>query len=168
METMEEYKQRILNYQAGQNPLELQAATPTKLATLLHEIPYDVSTRRPTPTKWSVAEIVAHLVDDELVGAYRIRMILSAPGTPIQAFDQDTWAILGKYVERDTHHSLKQFRILREMNLSLFATLEAEQWQQYGVHAGRGIETIADIAAYYAGHDLNHLQQVEAILNQID
>jgi hypothetical protein len=165
MGTMEEYTQRILSYQAGQNPLDLQAAMPARLAALVDGRPHDVLTRRPAPKKWSIAEIVAHLVDDELVGGYRIRMILSAPGTPIQAFDQDTWAVLGKYGTRDTQLSVAQFRMLREMNLALFESLNAPQWQQYGVHAERGIETIADIAAYYAGHDLNHLQQIKAILS---
>ncbi|HEV7839179.1 MAG TPA: DinB family protein [Gemmatimonadaceae bacterium] len=164
MGTMEEYTQRILSYQAGQNPLDLQAAMPAKLAALVDGIPHNVLTRRPAPEKWSIAEIVAHLADDELVGAYRIRMILGAPGTPMQAFDQDVWAVLGKYGARDTQLSLAQFRMLREMNLALFESLNAAQWQQYGVHAERGIETIADIAAYYAGHDLNHLQQIKAIL----
>ncbi len=164
MESMEEYKQRILSYQAGQNPLDLQAAMPTKLAALLNGVPQDILTRRPTPKKWSIAEIVAHLADDELVGAYRIRLILGAPGTPIQAFDQDAWAVAGKYATRETQQSLSWFRILREMNLALFASLETAQWQQYGIHAERGVETIADIAAYYAGHDVNHLQQIEASL----
>jgi hypothetical protein len=167
METMEEYKHRILSYLDGKDPLDLQAAMPSKLAALLHGVPHDMLTGRPAPKKWSIAEIVAHLVDDELVGAYRIRMILGTSGTPIQAFDQDAWATLGKYAERDTQQSLAQFQMLREMNLALFASLDATQWQQYGVHTERGVETIADIAAYYAGHDLNHLQQIEAILGQI-
>jgi hypothetical protein len=93
-------------------------------------------------------------------------MILGAPGTPIQAFDQDMWAVLGNYGARDTQLSLAQFRVLREMNLALFESLSAAQWQQYGIHAERGVETIADIAAYYAGHDLNHLQQIKAILSR--
>jgi hypothetical protein len=91
-------------------------------------------------------------------------LILGASGTRIQAFDQDAWAVTGKYVERDMQQSLIWFRMLREMNLTLFAGLDVAQWQLYGVHAERGAETIADIAAYYAGHDLNHLRQIETIL----
>jgi hypothetical protein len=165
METTEEYKQRILSYQIGQDPLVLQAEMPSKLAAVLKGVP--ASTRRPKPHKWSVSEIVAHLADDELVAAYRIRLILGASGTPIQAFDQDVWATTGKYVERDIQQSLAWFRTLRDMNLTLFASLDATQWQHYGVHAERGVETITDIAAYYAGHDLNHLRQIETILRPV-
>ena len=49
-------------------------------------------TRAPAPGKWSIAQIVAHLADTEVVFAYRLRMILSRDGTEIQAFDQEKWA----------------------------------------------------------------------------
>jgi len=69
-----------------------QAAAPEKLAALTSGLSADELARRPAPDKWSIQELAAHLADDELVGAYRIRMILSFPGTAIEAFDQDIWA----------------------------------------------------------------------------
>lgn len=166
METMEEYKRRILSYQAGQDPLQMQAAMPSKLEATVARVSQEILTRRPALHKWSIAEIVAHLVDDELVGAYRIRLILGAPGTQIQAFDQDAWSTTGRYAEWDVQQSLAWFRMLREMNLALFSRLTVDEWQRYGMHAERGVETLADIAAYYAGHDINHLRQIEAILGK--
>ena len=46
----------------------------------------------PDPTRWSVAQIVAHLADAELVFAYRLRSILASPGTAIAAYDQNHWS----------------------------------------------------------------------------
>jgi hypothetical protein len=165
-ETGEAYKQRILGYVGDQDPLALLATMPSKLTTLLAGTSPNVLTRRPAPKKWSVTEIVAHLADTELVVGYRIRMILSAPGTPIQAVDQDVWATTGNYAECNAQRSLALFRLLREWNLGLLTTLDAAQWQQYGVHTERGVETVADIAAIYAGHDLSHLRQITAILDR--
>ena len=88
-ETQAEYKARVLSYQTGADPLALQAAAPDKLASLVMGMSPSDLDWRPASGKWSAREIVAHLADDELVGAYRIRLILSAPGTPIQAFNQD-------------------------------------------------------------------------------
>jgi len=119
--------------------------------------------RRPAPEKWSIQEIVAHLADDELVGGYRLRMILSSPGTAIQAFDQDTWARTGRYDRTDVRSSLEIFRVLRRANLALLRSLRAEEWELSGVHAERGVESIRDIAMYFAGHDINHFKQIEAI-----
>src|SRR5688572_12306459 len=105
-EPVAEYKARILGYQADADPLVLQAKAPDVLAGLVDGLSAEQLDRRPAPGKWSIREIVAHLADDELVGAYRIRLILSAPGTAIQAFDQDLWASTGRYITRDVHDSL--------------------------------------------------------------
>ena len=148
----------------GREPLSLLAAAPHTLAGLVAAAPTALCTRRPAPGKWSIQEIVAHLADDELVGAYRIRLILAAPGTAIQAFDQDLWAETGRYAATDPGQGLALFRALREANLALLHRLSPAEWERAGVHAERGVESIRDIATYYAGHDLNHFAQIEAIL----
>jgi len=157
------YKARILKYQDGADFLALLQAAPAKLATLIAGLSAAQLARRPATDKWSIQEIAAHLADDELVGAYRIRLILSAPGTEIQAFDQDVWARTGRYASIDTQASVEMFRTLRTANLALLRTLTTAEWELSGIHAERGAESVRDIAMYYAGHDLNHFKQIEAI-----
>ena len=157
------YKSKILSYQAGADFLALQAAAPETLASLTNGLSAGELARRPAPDKWSIQELAAHLADDELVGAYRLRMILSSPGTAIQAFDQDIWARTGRYAATDTQASVEMFRVLRQANLALLRSLTSAEWDLYGIHAERGAESIRDIAMYYAGHDLNHFKHIEAI-----
>jgi hypothetical protein len=166
-ETISEYKARINSYQAGADPLVLQAKAPETLAALLEGLSTEDLGKRPSPPKWSIREIVAHLADDELVGAYRIRLILSAPGTEIQAFDQDVWARTGRYSTADVKESFTVYRTLRHANLKLLHALNPEKWDMFGIHAERGIESVRDIAMYYAGHDINHFLQIESILQQL-
>ena len=166
-ETVNEYKERILRYQAGADPLILQAQAPDILAALIEDLSADQLGHRPAGGKWCIREIVAHLADDELVGAYRIRLILSAPGTAIQAFDQDVWARTGRYSTRDIADSLALYRTLRFANLRLLQSLTDAEWNMFGVHAERGIESLRDIAMYFAGHDINHFQQIESIRLQL-
>lgn len=166
-ETVDEYKARILRYQAGADPLVLQARAPDALAALVAGLSAEHVEHRPAPGKWCIREIVAHLADDELVGAYRIRLILSAPGTAIQAFDQDVWARTGRYSTRDILDSLALYRILRSANLRLLQTLTDQEWDMFGVHAERGIESVRDIVMYFAGHDINHFRQIEVIRRQL-
>ena len=160
------YKARILSYQAGADFLALQTAAPEKLASLTGDLSAEQLARRLAPGKWSIQELAAHLADDELVGGYRMRMILSSPGIAIQAFDQDIWARTGRYARIDTKASVEMFRILRQANLALLRSLTTAEWNLHGIHAERGAESIRDIAMYYAGHDLNHFQQIEAIRRQ--
>src|SRR5262249_47643486 len=95
---------------------------------------------------------------------YRIRLILSSPGTAIQSFDQDVWARTGRYSTRDVKESLALYRLLRRQNLALLHSLSSEEWNMFGTHAERGVESLRDIARYYAGHDINHVRQIESIL----
>ena len=166
-ETVDEYKERIVAYLGGADPLVLQAKAPDVLDALVNDLSTVQLDQQPTPGKWSIREIVAHLADDELVGAYRIRLILSAPGTAIQAFDQDVWATTGRYSTRDVNDSLALYRTLRSANLKLLQSLSADEWAMSGVHAERGVESIRDIAMYFAGHDINHFRQIESIRSQL-
>ncbi|HEV3305629.1 MAG TPA: DinB family protein [Candidatus Sulfotelmatobacter sp.] len=163
-ETIERYMQRISGYMDGKQPLAVQAATAKKLERLVKGVSTAKLRKRPAPDKWSVSEILAHLADAEIVGSFRMRLILGAPGTPIAAFDQDSWVVSGHYEKRDPRKSLEQFRMLRETNLALLKSLTPEQWKHYGMHAERGQETIERIVLMFAGHDINHLLQVERIL----
>ena len=164
-ETPQEYIQRMLGYTAGgENPVKVQAASAKKLEKLIKGVPAAKLKKRPAPEKWSVQEIVAHLADAEIVGSWRIRAILGAPGTPIQAFDQDAWVTATHYAKRDPRQAVEQFRVLREANLALYKSLRPEQWKHHGMHSERGEETVQHIVRMFAGHDLNHIAQIERIL----
>ncbi len=163
-ESPQEYTRRILANVEARNALNVQAETPAKLARLIESVPASRLHDRPAPDKWSVAEILAHLADAELVTGWRVRQILGAPGTAIQAYDQNSWASSGHYEIRDPRKSIEQVRVLREANLVLFSSLSPEQWKHYGMHAERGKESIEHITRMTAGHDLNHIRQIEQLL----
>jgi hypothetical protein len=163
-ETPQEYMKRVLGYSAGKDALSLQQAAPKKLAALLKGKNKKQLARRPAPDKWSVAEIVAHMADSEVAIAWRLRQILSRNGIPLQAYDQDAWATTFDYVHRDPKQSLEMFRILRESNIALLKSVPRKLWDNYGVHQERGNESVAHTVRLIAGHDLNHLQQVEKIV----
>lgn len=165
-ETPQEYIRRILGHVEGQDALKVQAATAKKLEKLVKGVPAGKLRKRPAPEKWSVAEILAHLADTEIAGSWRIRLILGAPGTPVQAFDQDAWVRECHYEKRDPKKAIEQFRALREANIALYKSLTVEQWKHYGIHAERGAETVEHIARLFAGHDLNHMKQIKAIVGK--
>jgi DinB family protein len=165
-ETAQQYIQRITANVEGKQPLAVQAATPKKLERIIQGVPTAKLRKRPAPDKWSVNEILAHLADSEIVVGFRMRLILDSPGSPIVAVDQDSWVASGHYEKRDPRKSVEQFRVVREANLALLKSLTPQQWKHYGMHSERGQETIEHIVRLYAGHDVNHLQQIERILSE--
>lgn len=164
-ETPQQYTQRLVSNTEGKEPLLLQRAAPKKLAALIKGKQKKRLMRRPAPGKWSIAEIMAHLADSEIVIGWRLRQILSTNGVPIQAYDQDLWASTFDYAHRDPRQSLENFRVVRESNLALLKRVPRATWENYGVHQERGNESVGHFVRMVAGHDLNHLRQVEAILN---
>ena len=166
-ETAEEYISRIVGYVEGQDAIKVQRATASKLKKLTSGLPPSQLKWRPEPTKWSIAEIIAHLADAEIVASWRMRSIVGENGITIQPFDQDQWASAFKYRSRDAKRSLELFRVLRENNLGMLKEIAPEVWENYGMHLERGKESIAHLTRLFAGHDTNHILQIERIVKTL-
>ncbi len=160
-ETPQEYTDRILSYQQGQEPLAVMASTPKKLVHLLEGKSRSILVKRTDPAKWSVGEVLAHLADAELAFSWRIRLMLGANGTMVQAYDQDAWASYSNYPKHDPMLSLDAYRIQRQRNIQLLRLIPKEMWENYGMHEERGRESVLRLTEMMAGHDINHLRQVE-------
>jgi hypothetical protein len=163
-ETVQEYTSRLLSYADGRDPLRLQQAAPKKIAQLIKGKTSKQLARKPAPDKWSIAEIVAHMADAEVAIAWRLRQVLSNNAVSLQAYDQDSWAKTFNYSRREPRQSLAYFTSLREANLTLLKSVSRKLWDNYGVHQERGNESINHVVRMVAGHDINHLRQIEGIL----
>ena len=163
-ETAQEYIARILSNSEGQDGLEVLSQTAGRLKALLDSSTPERWRRRPGPGRWSAAEVLAHLADAEIVTGWRFRSILATDGAPLQAFDQDAWAAAFKYGDIDPAESLQTFTAARTSLLSLLARVDRSRHAHHGLHAERGRETIMHLIQLYAGHDINHLRQLEALV----
>ena len=160
-----DYLARIRELAAAKDPLIAQAQAPALIAKLIANTSAERLTMRPAPDKWSISEILAHLAEDEIATAWRYRQMVEHSGIALAGFDQDLWARLGNYPARDPHDSLALFRLLRSANLEFLRALSPEQWDCCGIHAERGSITVRDLATHMAGHDANHVQQIQRILS---
>lgn len=166
-ETAEQYIGRILGYVEGQDAIKVQRTTASRLQKAIKGLTTSQLKWRSQPAKWSIAEIIAHLADAEIVASWRMRSIIGENGVTIQPFDQDSWASAFKYQNRDARRSLELFRALRENNLAMLKEISKETWDNYGMHLERGKESIAHLTRMFAGHDTNHVLQVEGIVKEL-
>ena len=114
--------------------------------------------------KWSARDIVSHLADCEIAFGYRLRQILAEDHHVIQPFNQDKWA--APYATMDANQALLLFEALRNWNVALLKTVTPAQMQKTVTHPERGTMTFQTIVETMAGHDLNHLKQLEEIANR--
>ena len=163
-ETFEQYTARLLALAGDDDPLGVLAATPARIGKLIAGRSAGDLQWSPEAGRWSIAQIVSHLADAELVLAYRVRMMLSAPGTPIQAFDQAAFVRSQHAESSDAFASLSLLAAVREANLRLLRGLTDEERDRFGLHAERGRESIRHLERLNAGHDRNHLAQIERLI----
>jgi hypothetical protein len=160
-ETPQQYTARILGNVGSRQPLAVQRATPAKLGRAIRGLSTRQLRKRPAPDKWSITEILAHLRDAEMVIGFRLRMAIAQSGSPLQAYDQDRWARHCNYAREGARVALREFGVLRACNHRLLKSIPKAAWGNYGMHAERGKETVAHLTRMVAGHDLNHLRQVQ-------
>ena len=143
-------------------PLDtILASTTEQLSALIAAIGPEKSSARPAPGKWSPAEILCHLADCELAFGFRLRQTLAEDAPTIQPFDQEKWA--ETYPAIGAEQALATFSALRRWNLMLIAGALPAAANRPVTHPERGHMTFQTIVETMAGHDLNHLAQLQKL-----
>lgn len=164
-ETFEQYIARIESNVAGRNPMSILRRTPQALARAVGSATRPRLTARTASGKWSAGEILAHLSELELLWGCRIRLIVGQSGVPIVGMDQEVWAENSDYRSIDPRRSLALFTAIRRSNVDLLDRLTLAQRRRWGAHSQFGRLTIDRLTRLLAGHDVNHLRQVEERLS---
>jgi hypothetical protein len=158
-----DYVRALLDLLGDRDPLAVVEATPAALEGATSGVDEALLRKPERADKWSVAEVVAHLADSELVWGYRLRRVLAEERPRIIGYDQDQWADRLRYREARLADSLATFAALRTANLRLVRATSPADMQRVGVHTERGEESVAHMLKLYAAHDLVHLRQIERI-----
>jgi hypothetical protein len=157
------YVAALLELLGDSDPVAILEKTPADLQRFLDTVPAEIITRPESPGKWSIREVVQHLADSELVGGYRLRMVLAHDRPRLTGYDQDLWASRLAYTDVDVRDAFEQFAALRRGNVRLWRGLTPADLARVGVHGERGEESLEHMRQLYAGHDLLHLNQLERI-----
>jgi hypothetical protein len=159
MPRMDPYIERILGHLGDRDPMAVLAATPARLEAAVAAIGQDGLERPWAPGKWTSREVLCHLADCEVGIGFRLRQALAEDGGVAQPFDQDAWA--RRYGPLSADAALNAFRGLRAWNLALLRGVGAADLERTYTHPERGEETVRMLRDFLAGHDLNHLGQLE-------
>lgn len=145
-------------------PREVVETTALELHRLAGRIGAARMTAPRAPGKWSARDILAHLADCEIAFAFRLRQVFAEDHYVMQPFDQDKWS--APYGSMDANGALAVFEALRNWNVALLKTATPAQMQKRTTHPERGEMTFQTIVETMAGHDINHLNQLEEIANR--
>jgi hypothetical protein len=157
------YVAALLDLLGDADPIQIFRGTPAIVADIVEATPDVLLATPEAPGKWSIREVVQHLADSELVGGWRLRLILAQDRPALAGYDQDLWADRLRYRDADVRDALEQFTVLRRANLRLWERLTPEDLSRVGVHSERGEESLGHLRKLYAAHDLLHRRQLERI-----
>ena len=160
---MNAYRNRLLGVVAGEDPFAVMADTPRRVQDLFRRIGDGGLTRPFGAGKWTARQVFCHIADVEVGTGFRIRQIAATDGEQhvIQPFDQDLWA--RPYDRLPADAALAAFAALRPYNIAYYRSLAPEVLARVAMHPERGEESIDTIIRMQAGHDRNHLAQLESI-----
>lgn len=150
----------MLELLGDNDPILVLEATPKLLEAFLLQLSGEALEQSYGPGKWSARYIFAHLTDVELAVGFRNRQLVAGVET-LQTFDQDVWA--RSYRRLEPSLALESFRASRAWNLAFLATLDMDDWLREAYHPERGPLSVDLSVRMSAGHDLNHLAQLQQI-----
>ena len=158
---MNPYVERMLGLLGDRPMLESLGHTAKRIEGIAGTLDAGRMERTYAPGKWTARQILAHLADAEVGIGFRLRQALAEENHAAQPFDQDLWAT--RYTGLDGATALRSFVALRAWNLALIRSLTPQDLERPYVHGERGPESVGLIVKMLAGHDLNHLAQLEQI-----
>ncbi|MFL6463237.1 MAG: DinB family protein [Bryobacteraceae bacterium] len=145
----------------NRNPQEVIVTTPDQLTTVVQQLGPGGLERSYAPGKWSARQILCHLADCEIAFAFRLRQSLAEGHHVIQPFNQELWA--KPYDTLNAQTALSVFSGVRHWNLLLLKTVSPADYAKPVSHPERGEMTFQTIVETMAGHDLNHLRQLQTV-----
>jgi hypothetical protein len=145
----------------GQEPIPVLTTTSERLHTFTANLSGTQIITPPASGKWNICEIVSHLADCEIVFAFRLRQAMAEEHAVIQPFDQGAWA--KRYGSYHLKPALALFQAIRNWNLLFLTTVSQDDRHRPTTHPERGTMTLWTIVETMAGHDINHLRQLERI-----
>ena len=147
--------------------LDAAEKSPKQIAAAVSGLPEKTLRYKPSPDKWCIHEILAHLADAEIIYAYRVRQMLADKKPVIAPIDQDHWARNLGYMETPPAELVALYGLNRHSNVQLLRRLKPGDLEKSAFHPelNRNV-TVAEMVERMAGHGPNHQEQIERLKKQ--
>jgi hypothetical protein len=155
------YYEKYISLVPEENVIEVLARQRKELAHMFHGVSDNIGTFAYEEGKWTVKEVLSHLIDGERMFAYRVFRIARGDQTPIEGFEQDGYIENSHANMRSISELLEEFKLLRKANVMFFRNLKDDDWIRVGI-ANTVEVSVRSLAWIMAGHIRHHV----AILNE--
>jgi len=155
-----EYYHKYINLASNDDLKTALEKHQVKLLSFLKGIPKKKWNYRYAEGKWSIKEVVQHIIDAERVFTYRALCFARKDQTPLPSFDENTFAANSKAQDRNKKDLLKELKIVQSSSAQMFDSFDEEQLNQSGI-ASEKPTYVKGIAYIVVGHSLHHKNILE-------
>jgi uncharacterized damage-inducible protein DinB len=160
------YAKADIDYVVGDDAVAVLEGQRQEVSALIDSLDETaIAGYRYAPGKWTVKEVLGHLIDDERIFAYRTLCVARNDTRPLAGFDENDYVAATQFESRTLASLAAEYRIVRASTLAFFASLTAEEWLRRGMVNGYEA-SVRGLAFHVAGHELHHLRTLrEKYLN---
>jgi hypothetical protein len=127
------------------------------LLAALGAIPETRGGHRYGPDKWTIREVIGHLIDAERIFTYRALRVARGDRTPLASFDENEFVKTAGSDTRTLASLTRELGAVREASIQLFESLPDDAWGRSGVASGKEVSLRA-LAYITTGHAMHHLR----------
>ena len=154
------YAQADIDAVVGTDAATVLVALAVETQTFLRSLDEDhVRGLRYAPDKWTLKDVLGHIIDDERIFAYRAFCLARGETKPLAGFDEKVYAGNADAENRSWNDLLDEYRVVRAASVALFTSLPPSAWERAGEVNGYQA-TPRGLAFHIAGHELHHLRIV--------
>lgn len=147
-----------------QPALSLLEKTPILLETLLRDLPDDFMLWKPAAHRWSIAKVLGHLAELDLVYADRTRRIVTEDVPALQKYDPfGSEVVVSDYSRSTATENLAFFMKTRRSSVNLLRSLPADSMEREATHSELGTISLLNLVSEWASRDLGHVRQIAEI-----
>jgi hypothetical protein len=150
------YYEKYISLVADEDVVPILAGQSTELQGLFTGLPEEKGAYAYADDKWTIKEVLSHLIDGERMFAYRVFRIARGDKTPIEGFEQDGYIENSHANGRSFAELLDEFNLLRRANVLFFNNLKSDDWLRIGT-ANKVEVSVRAIAFVMAGHIRHHI-----------
>ena len=131
------------------------------IQAIISEIPEEKESFAYAEGKWTIKQVIGHIIDTERILGYRAMRFERKDTTPLPGFDENLFVANAAFNKQTLYSLAHEFAIVREANVSLFQTFDEEAYSQMGIANGNNV-SVRSILYMIAGHATHHLGVIKS------
>ena len=155
------YYENYIKLVDGNDPIKLMIDQLTRTQKLFTEISEDKGGYSFAEGKWTIKEVLGHIIDTERVFAYRALSIARGEKQSLPGFEQEDYARTANYNERNLTDIIEEYKLTREANIALFKSFEDKAINRRGIANNKEI-TVRAILFIIPGHEEHHINIIKS------